>query len=234
MKCSFTFSELSKVSGIYSIRTSVNNRIYVGSSINLWKRYKQHKNDLKTSIHHNVKLQRHVHKFGIDSLLFEIIEFCDKEILIEREQYWIDYHKAYDILTGFNINLKAESSIGVKRSDEYKKNVSIRVTGTKWSKENKRNLQLSRLGNPGNVLPVLQYTLDGEFVREWASTRSAYKSFGKNKSSCIANNLSGMSLSAHGYFWTSKNKPFINLIRYYMDNPYSALTTLRSFFQNLN
>jgi len=63
-----------KFSGIYGIRSiSKPERKYIGSTYNIGKRFREHKNRLKLNKHENKKLQRHVNKYGIDDLIFDIL-----------------------------------------------------------------------------------------------------------------------------------------------------------------
>ena len=69
----------------------VNEEVYVGSSITIDSRWREHINQLRGNRHHNIALQRHYNKYGEDSLAFSIIEACrDEETLREREEYWIE------------------------------------------------------------------------------------------------------------------------------------------------
>ena len=79
-----------KKSGIYQIRNLVNGKIYVGSSINLRKRLKDHFRDLRNNRHVNQHLQKAYNKYGLDKFVFEVLEYVEKDMLLEREQYYID------------------------------------------------------------------------------------------------------------------------------------------------
>lgn len=107
-----------KVSGIYQIQSKYNGKKYVGSAINLGKRKLYHLEDLKRNKHYNILLQRHINKYGIDDLIFSVIEKCLKEELVKREQYWIDTLKPE-----FNLCKVAGSTLGIKYSEEAKKNL---------------------------------------------------------------------------------------------------------------
>lgn len=97
----------------------VNGKQYIGSSINVYKRKNRHFSELKNQKHKNIKLQRSYDKHTKDNFIFYVIKFVDdKEKLIEREQYYID-----NVKPEYNINLIANSSLGVKRSDETKEKV---------------------------------------------------------------------------------------------------------------
>ena len=119
-----------KVCCIYRIDSFVHtDRFYIGSTLDFHDRVRRHKNQLNLETHHNIKLQSHVDKYGINDLTFSIVEeinFISKEQVIGREQYYIDTLKPY-----LNINLIADSSIGVKRSEETKKKVGDGSRGHK-------------------------------------------------------------------------------------------------------
>jgi hypothetical protein len=53
--------------------------------------------------------------------------------------------------------------------------------------------------------PVLQYSLDGEFIREWVMGADAVRSIDKLKSSNLTKCLQGKRKSAGGYIWKYKN-----------------------------
>ncbi len=75
--------------GIYAIVNTVNNKIYIGSSIHLQKRYKEHIYQLKNNIHFNQHLQNSFNKYGNDAFKFIILEYTNNDIL-KHEQKWID------------------------------------------------------------------------------------------------------------------------------------------------
>lgn len=80
-----------KISCIYKISSIKNGKIYIGSAFNFSRRKYLHIWELKRLKHINQKLQRHFNKYGLDDLVFEIIEVVeDKANLISREQHYID------------------------------------------------------------------------------------------------------------------------------------------------
>lgn len=58
------------MSGIYKITNVVNNKVYIGLSIHLNKRWGEHKNDLIKNKHFNAHLQNSVNKYGILNLKY--------------------------------------------------------------------------------------------------------------------------------------------------------------------
>jgi len=75
-----------------------NNKSYVGSSKDLYRRLKYYyyntdflRKRVKTS---NSRIYKALLEYGYESFTLEILEYCNKNNLIEREQYYIDLYKA--------------------------------------------------------------------------------------------------------------------------------------------
>lgn len=96
---------------MYRWVNKINSKSYVGSSINftgrLYKYYSlKHITRYKTPIH-NALL-----KHGYSNFSLEILEFCNVEDIILREQYYLDLLKPE-----YNVLEKAGSSFGFKHSE---------------------------------------------------------------------------------------------------------------------
>ncbi len=74
------------MSGIYKILNKSNNKCYIGSTINFNDRRNLHFSKLKRGKHHSIILQRAYDKYGIDNFEFIILEECENDNLLEREQ----------------------------------------------------------------------------------------------------------------------------------------------------
>ena len=106
------------------------NRCYIGSAIYIRNRWAMHLNDLKKNRHHASKLQNHYNKYGRDDLEFSVLMCCERDKLIETEQFFIDAYKPF-----FNSRMKAESTLGYKWSEESKKKLSDSCKGRiPWNK----------------------------------------------------------------------------------------------------
>lgn len=75
--------------GIYSI-TSPSGKKYIGSSLDCERRWTGHRRKLLDGKHHCDALQRAANKYGFESLVFQILESCEADQLIRREQRAID------------------------------------------------------------------------------------------------------------------------------------------------
>lgn len=56
------------ISGIYEIRNTINGHCYIGSAVNIQKRWNNHKHELLNHKHHSIHLQNDWDRYG-----FEII-----------------------------------------------------------------------------------------------------------------------------------------------------------------
>lgn len=138
-------------SGIYRIQIGEN--FYFGSAINLKNREWTHRGELRAGRHSNRWMQNAWNKHGV--MHFEVIETCDPERLIEREQHHISHH--FDSPRCMNLSPTAGSTLGVKHTDEARRNMSLahvgKMAGSKHplfgkprSTETKEKLRKARLG----------------------------------------------------------------------------------------
>ena len=59
--------------GIYLIRNKINNKVYVGQSVNIKARWSNHKRELEKGIHSNDHLQKSYNKYGKINFEFKVI-----------------------------------------------------------------------------------------------------------------------------------------------------------------
>lgn len=111
--------KLQRKSGIYLFTNLVNGKRYVGSSSDIYKRLHDHKSLLKNNKAHNSHFQSAWNKYGEESFIFGILEYCDEKIRFDREQYYIDTLKPE-----YNNSLNVEPNFGIPCSEETKKKIS--------------------------------------------------------------------------------------------------------------
>jgi group I intron endonuclease len=138
-------------SGIYKISNTVNEKIYIGSAVHFKRRINSHKSNFNKQ-KHNSYFQNFVNKYGIDTLIFEIIEIVmDAENLLIREQYYLDFHKPYLKNIGFNICPIAGNTVGVKMTQSHKDATSKRMKGKQYRLGQKATEETKKLISENSI-----------------------------------------------------------------------------------
>lgn len=109
-------------SGIYKITNLVNTKVYIGSAINTKRRWLEHSSLLFLQKHFNCRLQAVWNKYGKENFTFEVVEYCEKNCLVSREQYYLELSES--VKNGYNILPIAYSSLGRPCSEITKKKLS--------------------------------------------------------------------------------------------------------------
>lgn len=88
-------------SGIYIIKNTYDGKVYIGQSVDVKRRIRDHKRLLKFGIHKNTYLQNafNLYKEHMD---FRIIEMCEIRELDDREQHWIKEFDSTNRAKGYN------------------------------------------------------------------------------------------------------------------------------------
>jgi hypothetical protein len=188
---------------VYVGQHNGNNKYYEGSSLVLSKYKKKY----------GTKKFRERYKINI-------LEYCDKDKLNDREIYYIKFYNTFN--SGFNLteggnNLSKNTVKG--RTFPIK---SKKLKGIKRSLDTKHLMKISKINYKPNILchenrikslskPVLQYDLDGNFIKEWINGKEAanilnIKSYGDISACCL-----NKQKTAHGFMWFYKKEDNIIL-----------------------
>jgi len=148
----------SKISCIYIWQNQFDKKIYIGSAINLWRRFLSYKNSFSLKDgRNNLKLIRANKKYGFGSIKIHILEIINKDKLQLkiREQYFLDALNPFD-KNGYNISKSSDRPLNCKLSKNGRKKIKLRHTG--------ENSEMSKLKNEDvleikNMLFLGIYTL---------------------------------------------------------------------------
>lgn len=78
---------------IYGIKCKINNKIYIGQTINYKSRIQYHKNSLRKNEHINPYLQEDYNRYGADNFIFyKIEEDIPDSLNLERETYYMNLY----------------------------------------------------------------------------------------------------------------------------------------------
>ena len=114
-------------SGIYIITNLINNKKYVGQSVDVKRRIVHHRHKLNAGKHYNEHLQRAWNKYGKDNFSFDILEYCNIDELDELERKYISELNTMD--EDFGYNGESGGHEGKKMSDEAKRKISEKTSG---------------------------------------------------------------------------------------------------------
>ena len=133
--------------GIYRITCLQENKVYIGSSNNIKRRWADHKKELKGNRHRNEFLQLDWDCYGDESFIFEILEETDD--IIRREQYWLDQYKD----CCYNISKTAWNPMRDQRSID-------KMMATK--RESNQKLTFAQKLTESDVLRIIERVNNGE------------------------------------------------------------------------
>lgn len=189
----------------------INKKRYIGQTYSIKNRFYRHKNELLKNKHHNTHLQNAWNKYGIENFEFIILEYCDIELLNEREIYWIKFYDSFN--NGYN---QTSGDIGCRG---YKHTQS----------------EIAKMISSRNPKVVIQLDMDLNIVKEWESASQASKTLGVYKNAIInccqkKNNVK----SVKGFVWVYK-EDFDNIdYNYYLIKSISIPKKVGQFDSNFN
>ena len=133
-----------KICGIYKI-TNPNGKVYIGQSVDVKTRWLYHKKYCKWK----TKLSNSINKYGASNHLFEILEECSRDVLDEREVFWIDY---FNCCTNNGLNCKSGGKSGKGHSPSLETREKLRAIGKVrvFTEEHRKNISIA---NKGRIIP---------------------------------------------------------------------------------
>lgn len=189
--------------GIYKILNTKNGKFYIGSSKNMNVRCRGHRTKLRNNTHGNSHLQSSWNKYKEESFIFSTIEECNEDILEQREQFYINRTNACNNKIGYNKASNVERTSGYKWNKESRKKLSESKKGkkihpntlralTKANKKRKykKGVKLSKesieKGLRKKSKPVLQYDLNGDFIKKWDHAFLVLREFNVKRSKVLS------------------------------------------------
>ena len=149
-----TINKENVFTGIYSITNNVNDKKYIGQSLDIKNRWRHHINELNKNKHSNAHLQNAWNKYGEDRFKFEIIQICTVSELDVKERYWITYYNSME--NGYNLCEGGGGCRGYKHTNE----------------------EISKMRAARNPEPVLQMDNNLQIIHRWESGSQAAKALG--------------------------------------------------------
>lgn len=195
------------LTGIYKIECLKNNKLYIGSSKNIYSREKEHFSTLNKNKHYNKHLQNAYNKYGKEGFLFEIIEECSVEDLLNREIYYV----ATSEKELFNINTVIRTRLSYPRTDKHRE--ESRIKGLKYQKiaaQSRVGLKHSletkiKISRARGCNLIEMYSKDNVLEKIFNNTSEICELM-NIKSSNLRNNLYGITKTCCGKIFKYANK----------------------------
>lgn len=140
---------IEKFCGVYMIKNNINDKMYIGSSVDIMSRYKYgHLYRLRSNKHYNPKLQNAFNKYGESYFELHIIELCDVEELMRKEKDYILKFNSHKI--GYNITEETDSpNRGKKLTEEHKRKIGLKHKNKIITKEQREKISATLTGRYG-------------------------------------------------------------------------------------
>lgn len=226
------------ICGIYKITHKPSGKMYIGQSIDILTRWKEHIRAKDDS-----KFHKALRNSRITDFAFEILEECNQTELDTREQYWINYYNS--VITGYNMTIGGNSGVLPSLNQNTKQVAQYSLDGhliTTYAsvKEAQRITKVAKIAdccrrerltaggfqwryydiNPLDFIEaikapastpkdIVQYSMSGTKIRNYSSIAEASRITGITASN-ISSVCSGKLYSAGGFRWSYSNESLSN------------------------
>lgn len=204
---------------IYKVTNELTGKSYIGQTAHtVAERWSSHCDDYKRNRNANRPLYIAMQKYGIDAFSVSVIEECAKELLDEREIFWIDYYDSFR--NGYNATFGGCGKPMIDYAsvfEAYKRlgeNCAATARAYGINEDTVYKIVLALGGSTRKdhgCLRVNMFTKDGTFVMTFPSTRAAsryliqHNGLSRRNEGGYAGHISAVCMgkrkSCQGYIW---------------------------------
>lgn len=185
---------------VYKITNKSNGKLYIGiTNQGVAVRFGKHVSDANGNS--TFPIHNAIRKYSIENFEIETVEVVDNvELLKQREIYWINFYDSYNREKGYNLTLGGDGTFGRYHSEETKCKIRNKLLG----KHHTADTILKFRKRKDKIKPVLQYSLEGVFIKEYYSVAEAARELKVNR--CIISACArGYRKRVYGFVWKYKN-----------------------------
>lgn len=174
--------------GVYIIRNTQNGKVYIGGTIDIARRWEQHRTTLKRGCNSSAPMQLDYNNGA--KLEYHILQrVYDKTKLIDTEQEWIDIYKPYLPENGYNMNPCAKDWTGRKHRQEIIE--KIKESKSDISLETRQKISKSCMGRPSSFKGKHHTAANKEIMRQHKIGKPLNAEHRKQLSLAISNSARG-------------------------------------------
>ena len=139
------------ICGIYAIEDR-EKRVYIGSSVNIRRRWREHAKALQSRKHHNPKLQQAWSQRGPDFFEWRVLQYVERESELNRfEQYWIDVLGPW-----YNVALVADRPVvSEEKRDERRRSAMDRYLRAEIEWQQRYEDALKKIARLSEIAPLV-------------------------------------------------------------------------------
>jgi len=214
------------ICGIYGIRNLINNKIYIGKSVNIRQRIYNHIGGLnaKDPKRENDYFIRSWWKYGRNNFEYFIIEILDitqeniENLAKERELFWMTFYKSSNREFGYNLRMDSSTTMIVHeetkkryseaRIKQYNDKPELKEKISKWAtkfwKENPeiKEEMKKKVSDKHTRYEIHQYSKDGfTLIKVWNKVKDIILENPNYKVHNIYAVCSGEKPTMYGYKW---------------------------------
>lgn len=186
------------LAGVYIIRNIFNDKVYIGSTININERWNKHKCVDRSTCH---RLRNAMKKHGVEQFYWEWLEpICvdglpineAKNLLLSREQHYLNEYNPFHQM-GYNICKIAGSTLGISYTQKSPK-CGYKHPPSFFEK-------VSSMKSIHNK-PVCKFTMSGELLNTYFNITDAHQQNSGATIQAISKCCKKKAKSAGGFLWT--------------------------------
>lgn len=196
--------------GIYCIKNTINNKVYIGKSICVYTRIRQHITALtRKSDDENDHFINAWYKYGKNNFDYSVLETFELSSEVESivklaELKWMNIHKSLNPKFGYNKRADSETSMIVHEETRLKQSNNIKLRNLNQptlAKEIGRKTSETRTTHN-----ILQYDFNFNLIETFNNCWEISQKYPNYSKSCILNACVGPSISYKGFIWRKQNK----------------------------
>lgn len=198
---------MATIIGIYKIQCLKSSKVYIGSSKNIKNRKKDHFYKLARNKHYNKHLQNSYNKYGKDNFIFEVLEECFIDELLNKEIYYVTTSEK----KLFNIAIVVRNRLSYPRTEKHKE--ETRIKGLKYQKFAaqsriglKHSLETKIKMSRAKGCRLIEMYSKGNVLEKVFNNTSEICELMNIKSSNLRNNLYGITKTCCGKIFKYANK----------------------------